>query len=212
MPAAQGADAPDAAASSPAVDLADTHRGGAGTATAGVVPVWLARWKGSWSAAPLGDDSGKQHCVAAGHTIRVAAGPAADRARPMVANLWASRCGKCRGETSAMAAAQPRQTRIAWLFVKQGESPAEVNASLSGLDRPPCGVLQDTHVALAAAVDSRGLPTPMFDDARCRLADSPLGALNAAALESRLRARRAGPPASRRTASACPCAPAPRDS
>ena len=52
-------------------------------------------------------------------------------------------------------------------------------------------VLLDAGSKLGPAIGSRGLPTTVFYDARGRQVDAHVGVLNAAALESRLRALRA---------------------
>ena len=123
----------------------------------------------------------------------------AAQGRPVVVNLWASWCGPCRQEMPVLAAAQQRETGVGFVFVNQGESAEAVRRYLSQLGPPgqpgQAGqslrdVLLDAGSALGPAVGSGGLPTTLFYDALGRQVDAHFGVLNAAALESRLRALR----------------------
>ncbi|HSQ71977.1 MAG TPA: TlpA disulfide reductase family protein [Rubrivivax sp.] len=116
---------------------------------------------------------------------------AAARGRPVVVNLWASWCGPCRAEMPMLAAAQQREAGVGFLFVNQGESAATVRAYLAREGLPLREVLLDAGARLGPAVGSRGLPTTLFYDAQGRQVDAHFGVLNAAALESRVRALRA---------------------
>ena len=113
--------------------------------------------------------------------------PQAARGRPVVVNLWATWCGPCRREMPVLADAQARQTAIGFLFVNQGESATAVQSYLRAEKLALREVLLDGGSLLGPAVGSRGLPTTLFYDARGRLVDAHVGALNAAALEGRLR-------------------------
>ena len=115
----------------------------------------------------------------------------AARGRPVVVNLWASWCGPCRQEMPMLAAAQQRESAVAFLFVNQGESDGAVRAYLTEQRLPLREVLLDAGSKLGPAVGSRGLPTTLFYDAQGRQVDAHFGVLNAAALESRLRQLRA---------------------
>ena len=114
----------------------------------------------------------------------------AARGRPAVVNLWASWCGPCREEMPMLANAQGRHADIAFLFVNQGESASAVQAWLNRQGLPLREVLLDKDSALGPAVGSKGLPTTLFYNADGRQVDAHFGVLNAAALESRLRALR----------------------
>ena len=89
-----------------------------------------------------------------------------------------------------LAAAQRRETGIAFVFVNQGESAGAVRAYLIDQDLALQQVLLDPASALGPAVGSRGLPTTLFYDARGRLVDAHFGVLPGAALAARLRALR----------------------
>ena len=115
---------------------------------------------------------------------------AAARGRPVVVNLWASWCGPCRQEMPMLAAAQQREAEIGFLFVNQGESPSAVNAYLAREGLALREVLLDPGSRLGPAIGSRGLPTTLFYDARGLQVEAHFGVLNAAALETHLRALR----------------------
>ncbi|MCY0914396.1 TlpA disulfide reductase family protein [Massilia antarctica] len=108
------------------------------------------------------------------------------RGRPVVVNLWASWCPPCRAEMPLLAAAQQRERNVVFVFVNQGEDAhtvrAYVNASAPTLDN----VVLDTSSGMGREVGSSALPTTLFFDASGKLADSHLGALSAASLESKL--------------------------
>jgi hypothetical protein len=90
-----------------------------------------------------------------------------------------------------LAAAQQRESSVAFLFVNQGESASAVRTYLRNQALPLREVLLDPNAALGPAIGSRGLPTTLFYDARGRQVDAHFGVLNAAALESRLGSLRA---------------------
>ena len=70
---------------------------------------------------------------------------------------------------------------------------AAVRAYLVEQGLPLSQVLLDAGARLGPAIGSKGLPTTLFYDARGRQVDAHFGVLNAAALESRLKAVRPAP-------------------
>ena len=77
------------------------------------------------------------------------------------------------------------------LSVSGPPSAAAVRAYLAAQGLPLREVLLDPGSRLGPAVGSPGLPTTLFYDAQGRQVDAHFGVLNAAALESRVRALRA---------------------
>jgi len=158
----------------------------AGAALAGLI-FWLAAGLmiGSRDASPMPALALIELSSGAPTDLRKAAA-----GRPVVVNLWASWCGPCRQEMPMLAAAQQREALIGFLFINQGESGTAVRSYLASEGLPLREVLLDAGSKLGPALGSRGLPTTLFYDARGTLVDAHFGALNAPALESRLRTLR----------------------
>lgn len=112
--------------------------------------------------------------------------------KPMVVNLWASWCPPCQREMPALAAAQKRETGVAFFFVNQGEDDIAAQSYLSDGQLDLANVLIDPAANLGRAVGSRALPTTLFYDAHGRLIDTHLGELSPASLASKLKRLRAG--------------------
>jgi hypothetical protein len=73
-----------------------------------------------------------------------------------------------------------------FVFVNQGEDGQTVMAYLNGGQLALENVVLDTRSAMGREVGSSALPTTLFYDAGGKLADSHLGAVSAASLESKL--------------------------
>lgn len=96
-------------------------------------------------------------------------------ARPIVLNLWATWCPPCRREMPVFEKAQTEFPDIAFVLVNQGESAQQALAYLKteGLDLTD--VLLDPASEAMRSMNSRGLPTTLFFDAKGRLVDPHLG-------------------------------------
>lgn len=115
------------------------------------------------------------------------------RGRPVVVNLWASWCPPCRREMPMLEQAQARNPGVAFLFVNQGESAAEVRQYLADERIALRNVMLDPGMEVAHQVASRALPTTLFLDAGGRLQSLRMGQLSAASLTQQLKS--ALPPA-----------------
>ncbi len=105
---------------------------------------------------------------------------------PVVVNLWATWCGPCRREMPVLAAAQGRHAGVVFVFVNQGEGAEAVRRYLDQERLALSRVLIDPQSHLGPALGSAGLPTTVFFDRQGRRVDAHMGALNAAALSSRI--------------------------
>ena len=152
-------------------------------AAVGLLAAGLVAWAGGvfdrpvWPDAPL-------HALVDGRSLTLAD---AAQGRPAVVNVWASWCGPCRQEMPDLAAAQQRETRVAFVFVNLSENEDTVRSFLAGRRLDLRNVLLDPHGVITRAVGSAGVPTTLFYDARGRLVDTHVGVLNAAALDGRVR-------------------------
>lgn len=106
--------------------------------------------------------------------------------RPVVLNLWASWCPPCRKEMPVLAEAQRRRRDVVFVYVNQGEDGQTVMAYLNGSQLALENVVLDSTAAMGREVGSSALPTTLFYDASGKLANSHLGAVSAASLESKL--------------------------
>lgn len=108
------------------------------------------------------------------------------RGQPLVVNLWASWCPPCRREMPVLAAAQQRYPDTQFVFVNQGEGREAITLYLqrSGVEIEQ--VLLDAERAVAAAIQTRGLPATLFFDTEGRLLETHLGPLTTASLSAKL--------------------------
>lgn len=125
--------------------------------------------------------------LATGQAVRLQALAAG---RPLVLNLWASWCGPCRREMPVLVAAQAREPDVLFVFANQGEDAEAVRRYLRTQGLAPAQVLLDPQARLGPALGSAGLPTTVFINRQGQRVDAHLGALNAAALASRVEALR----------------------
>lgn len=111
--------------------------------------------------------------------------------RPVVLNLWATWCGPCRREMPVLAQAQARHPGVVFVFANQGEAPEQVRRYLEGERLALQRVLLDSPSRLGPALGSQGLPTTVFFDRSGTRTGAHMGALNAAALATRLQSLQA---------------------
>lgn len=112
--------------------------------------------------------------------------------RPVAVNLWATWCPPCVREMPVLQQAQAQRPDVHFVFLNQGEPPAEVQRWLAqrGLGTLQ-NVLADEHRQASARFKSYGYPTTLFFDAQGRLVGRRIGELSAATLDEQLqRARR----------------------
>jgi thioredoxin-like negative regulator of GroEL len=85
-----------------------------------------------------------------------------------------------------LAAAQARHSGVVFVFANQGESAEAVRRYIEAAQLVLKHVLMDAQSRLGPALGSGGLPTTVFFDSQGQRVDAHIGALNAAALTSRL--------------------------
>ena len=112
--------------------------------------------------------------------------------KPLVVNLWATWCPPCRLEMPLLAAAQRRETGVAFAFANQGEDVFTVQHYLAGDGLVLANVLLDPDKSIGQKAGSMALPTTLFYDAEGRLVAAHQGALSAATLANRLDQLRTG--------------------
>lgn len=121
----------------------------------------------------------------AGEAIRLPELQAAE-GQPMVVNLWATWCPPCRREMPVLAEAQQEEGDITFVFLNQGEDPAQVRRFLDHESLSLDHLLLDTQLAFGDRVGARAMPTTLFYDADGRLLDTHFGELSRATLNREL--------------------------
>jgi thiol-disulfide isomerase/thioredoxin len=106
--------------------------------------------------------------------------------KPVVINLWATWCGPCRHEMPVLAAAQTRHPGVVFIFANQGEAAQTVRQYLAAERLELTYVALDRQSQLGPALGSAGLPTTVFFDREGQRVDAHMGALNRAALDSKI--------------------------
>ena len=109
---------------------------------------------------------------------------------PVLVNLWASWCGPCRREMPVLRQAQLDHPGTTFIFVNQGETPAQIAAYLSSQGIALDNIVLDARPGLARVLDSRALPATFFFDSSGLLVERRVGELSAATLTERLQAKK----------------------
>lgn len=107
--------------------------------------------------------------------------------RPVVVNLWATWCGPCVREMPVLQRAQAARPQVHFVFLNQGEPPADVQR---WLEQRGLGTLRNVLVdelrQASASFKSHGYPTTLFFDAQGRLVGRRIGELSDATLDEQL--------------------------
>lgn len=106
-----------------------------------------------------------------GEPVNLAGGHGA----PTVINLWATWCPPCRREMPALAKAQDAHPDVRFLFVNQGEGPAQVSDWLEETGLEIDNVLLDRAMAVPRHYGTVGLPVTLFLGPDGRLVEAHTG-------------------------------------
>lgn len=104
------------------------------------------------------------------------------RGKPLVINLWATWCPPCRREMPVLMKAQADHPQVSFLFVNQGETPAEIQRFMQSQGLALSNVLLDRHNELGKLAGSMALPTTLYFDREGRQVGNHLGELSQASL------------------------------
>jgi thiol-disulfide isomerase/thioredoxin len=107
--------------------------------------------------------------------------------KPTVVNLWATWCPPCVREMPVMQKAQAERPDVNFVFLNQGEDPAQVSRWLQAQGLVLQNVLVDEQRRAGAAFRQKGYPTTLFFDPDGKLVGSRIGELSAATLSEKLR-------------------------
>jgi len=106
--------------------------------------------------------------------------------KPIVINLWATWCPPCRREMPVLEKAQQEYADVHFIFANQREPANIIERYLSQESLELQNVVMDSSAVLAQEVDSTGLPTTLFLDAKGRVVDVRLGELSVATLNDHI--------------------------
>lgn len=106
--------------------------------------------------------------------------------RPTVINLWATWCPPCRREMPALARAQDDRSDVRFLFVNQGEGPAQVARWLEEAGLEVDNVLFDPAMSVPRHYGTAGLPVTLFLGRDGRLAKAHVGEIAPEQIEAEI--------------------------
>jgi len=106
--------------------------------------------------------------------------------KPTAVNLWATWCPPCVREMPVLHEAQRKHPDVNFVFLNQGEDPAQVASWLDSQQLPLRNVLLDPKREASAAFQQKGYPATLFFNARGELVSIRIGELSAATLTERL--------------------------
>jgi thiol-disulfide isomerase/thioredoxin len=110
------------------------------------------------------------------------------KGKPLVLNAWATWCGPCRREMPMLVEAARANPEVHFVFLNISDGPEAVRAFERELRLEIPNVLLDPEARLSEPLRIQGLPVTLFYDAEGRLLKRHIGEINAAELESSLRA------------------------
>ena len=108
------------------------------------------------------------------------------KGKPTVVNLWATWCPPCVREMPVLQKAQIDLPGVNFVFLNQGEAPANVGAWLQARKLTLGNVLLDPTRTAGATFQQSALPMTLFFDAKGRLVSTRIGELSSATLAERL--------------------------
>jgi thiol-disulfide isomerase/thioredoxin len=110
------------------------------------------------------------------------------KGKPIGLNAWATWCGPCRREMPMLVEAARANPEVHFVFLNISDGPEAVRAFEKELGLKIPNVLLDPEARLSEPLRIQGLPVTLFYDAEGRLLKRHIGEINAAELESSLRA------------------------
>ncbi|MBK1734428.1 thiol:disulfide interchange protein [Halorhodospira abdelmalekii] len=108
---------------------------------------------------------------------------AAAKGQPLVVNLWATWCPHCIREMPTFAQLQQEESDVSFLFINQGEGPAQVRRFLEERNPGLENIYLDPRNAVGNATGSQALPTTLFYSAEGQLVHTQTGGASRATIE-----------------------------